>query len=246
MEIADHIDALDEQGHALAAAAKEAGLEAKVPTCPRWRVRTLLGHIGGVHRWAATHVREGKAAAADGPLARPPRDGVLDWFVEGHVALVAVLRAAPADLDTWHFLAAPSPLAFWARRQAHETAIHRADAEAARGEVPIFSTEFACDGIDELLVGFLSRRRGKLVVDPPRSLLVAPTDSPLRWHMTILADRREVGTGMPAAPADCTLAGSASDLYLGLWNRPPRRPLDVNGDVGVVELWRRKAHIRWS
>lgn len=246
MEIADHIDALDEQGHALAGAAKEAGLDAKVPTCPRWRVRTLLGHIGGVHRWAATYVRDGQAAGPDGRLARPPRNGLLDWFVEGHAALVEALRAARPDLETWHFLAAPSPLAFWARRQGHETAIHRADAQAARAEVPVFSTEFACDGIDELLVGFLSRRRGKLVADPPRSLLVAPTDSPLRWHITILPDRRDVGTGTPAAPADCTVAGSASDLYLALWNRPPRVPIDVQGDAGVVDLWRRKAHIRWS
>src|SRR6204780_1534249 len=55
------------------------------------------------------------------------------------------------------FLDAPSPLAFWARRQAHEPAIHRADAESAAGDVTPFPAVFAADGIDELLVCFASR-----------------------------------------------------------------------------------------
>ena len=42
----------------------------------------------------------------------------------------------------------------WARRQAHETAIHRYDAESASGDVNGFDLDFAVDGIDEILVGF--------------------------------------------------------------------------------------------
>lgn len=42
-----------------------------------------------------------------------------------------VHRWAAGYVDCWTFLDAPSPLAFWARRQAHETAIHRADAQLA-------------------------------------------------------------------------------------------------------------------
>ena len=43
------------------------------------------------------------------------------------------LRSAPADLDCFTFLPAESARHFWARRQAHETAIHRVDAENAAG-----------------------------------------------------------------------------------------------------------------
>ena len=46
-----------------------------------------------------------------------PDDGELvDWYVAGHSALVEALATAPTDLQCWSFLAAPSPLAFWARR----------------------------------------------------------------------------------------------------------------------------------
>jgi uncharacterized protein (TIGR03083 family) len=247
MDTSTHIDALEEHGRALAVAADKAGLDADVPSCPAWTVRSLLGHVGKVHRWAATFVREGRAATADGThprLATAPADRLLDWYVEGHAALVAALRGAPPDLDCWTFLPAPSPRAFWARRQAHETAIHRADAEGAVGTVPDYPADLADDGLDELIGGFMGRRGGKLFADPARSLLVAPTDSGSRWHVTIGPDGRQIGTdGDP--PADCTVRGRAADLYLLLWNREPARPPEVSGDPAVLELWHELARITW-
>src|SRR5260370_27003394 len=74
----------------------------------------------------------------DEVLTRGPADDVLlDWFRDGHASLVRALAAADPDLKCWTFMAAPSPLVFWARRQSHETAIHRVDtqqAAAAAGE----------------------------------------------------------------------------------------------------------------
>ena len=55
----------------------------------------------------------------------------------------------------------PAPREFWARRQAHETTIHRADAVAAglgrrpRSAELDLDPAFAVDGLDELLTGFL-------------------------------------------------------------------------------------------
>ena len=65
--------------------------------------------------------------------------------------LVVVLHDMPT------FLPAPSPLAMWARRQAHETAIHRYDAQHATGTSAGFDPAFASDGIDELVSGFAPR-----------------------------------------------------------------------------------------
>jgi uncharacterized protein (TIGR03083 family) len=243
MRIAEHIAELDRQGQALAAAAGRAGLDAAVPPCPGWRVRALLDHTGGVHHWAAAHVREG-ASCNQQDLVPAPATGVLEWYVAEHAALVTALREAPADIDSWTFLPAPSPLAFWARRQAHEAAIHRADAEAAAGTRPTYPTEFAADGIDELVTGFVARRRGRLVSDPPRTLLIAPTDSPLRWHVTIRPDGRRISK--EAAPADCTVAGSASELYQLLWNRGSRERVEVDGDPAALDLWRDLAHVTWD
>lgn len=63
---------------------------------------------------------------------------------EGLAALVASLRAAADDLAVFTFLPSPTPRYFWARRQAHETAIDRADAQAAAGgDVTAFNPDFA-------------------------------------------------------------------------------------------------------
>src|SRR4029450_13488361 len=67
-------------------------------------------------------------------FADPPGDDALvGWFRAGHATLVDALSAADPALDCWTFLPAPSPLGFWARRQAHETAIHRVDAQGPAG-----------------------------------------------------------------------------------------------------------------
>src|SRR5205823_7707613 len=121
--------------------------------------------------------------------AWPPADELVEWFLAGHQALVDALEAAPADLQCWSFFAAPSPLAFWARRQAHETGIHRVDAERSvvGGEVTPFPADFASDGVDEVLTCFITRGRGKLVADPPQVVAVRPTDPDVgpAWPITI-------------------------------------------------------------
>jgi uncharacterized protein (TIGR03083 family) len=245
VEIREHIDQLELQGKALAAAAARAGFEADVPTCPGWKVRNLIEHTGKVHRWAATYVRDGRAAfGGQAPkMEKPPAEGTLDWFVGGHAALVAALRAASPDLDAWSFLPAPSPLAFWARRQAHETAIHRADGDSACGTAPTYDPAFAADGIAELLGGFYARKGGTLTADPPRSLLVRPRDAGPVWHVRINQTGREIGND-PDVPADCTLRGAASDLYLLLWNRRPVGPVEVTGDEEVMRIWRERAQVK--
>ena len=138
MEISEHIDALRGQGDLLADAAERADLDAAVPPCPPWLVKDLLRHTGYVHRWAARHVTECPAQVLAGPPeAEILRGGAADpellaWFRAGHAALAEALSTADPGLECATFMAAPSPLAFWARRQAHETAIHRADAEIGR------------------------------------------------------------------------------------------------------------------
>jgi len=159
----EHIAALDADGTLLAAAAELAGLDAPIPGCPLWKMRELLRHTGYVHRWAAGYVTHGYEEevdrySEDELLRAGPGDAeLLGWFRDGHAGLVRSLRSADPGLSCWSFLDAPSPLAFWARRQAHETAIHRADAESAAGDVTPFPAVFAADGIDELLVCFASR-----------------------------------------------------------------------------------------
>lgn len=249
MEISEHVDALRTHGTALAEAAAPLSLDTRVPTCPDWTVRDLLGHIGRTHRWAASFVTTGRTdpPIGDSELAPVPTDDeLLDWYCEGHAALVSGLESAPFDLDCWSFLPAPSPLAFWARRQAHETAIHRADADSAGGSLPAFPVPFAIDGIDELLLGFFARKRGRLVADPPVTIGVRVLDGGPNdcWTITVTPEGRHVGRG--GAHGDCVLAGRSSDLYLALWNRRDLDGITVTGDASAFDVWREKARITWS
>jgi len=165
MEITEHVDMLRRQGEWLADAAERAGLHAAVPPCLPWQVRDLLRHTGYIHRWAARHITERPGTILDGPPEEEILCGgatdpqLLTWFRDGHAALVKTLATADPALECATFMAAPSALAFWARRQAHETTIHRADAESASGATPEYPAEFAADGIDELIMGFGRRRK---------------------------------------------------------------------------------------
>jgi uncharacterized protein (TIGR03083 family) len=256
MEIGRHIDALERAGLDFVDAAEKAGFDAPVPTCPEWTVRELVQHVGYVHRWAASYVRGGRTAVltdeeeaeAVGPM--PPDTELVDWFQGGHVALVDLLRAAPESLACWHFLPADSPLAFWARRQAHETVVHRADLQGAAGDIAGVEADLGIDGIDELLMGFYAARRGRLRCDTPCSLAVHVTDGarcdgPRTWMVRMSQTGATITRGAPET-TDCTLRGPASELYLALWNRRATTDLDVHGDASVLDVWRTKATIRWT
>ncbi|MFF2382389.1 maleylpyruvate isomerase family mycothiol-dependent enzyme [Streptomyces sp. NPDC058108] len=259
MDVAEFVEALDLEGRSLAAAAAEAGPDAVVATCPDWQVRDLLRHTGMVHRWARTFVTEGHSAyRQDGGL--PTLDGaeLLAWFRDGHRRLVASLASAPRDVECWSFLPAPSPLAFWARRQAHETAVHRFDAQSALDGTPgTVSADFAVDGIDELLRGFHGRSRSKVRTRTPRVLRVRATDADATWTVRLSPEppvsEREPARGPQRHDSegnaddvrvDCEVSGPAERLYLALWNRVPFPT--VTGDESLTTLWRETSGITWS
>lgn len=247
MEITDFVKALEREGQLLAELAEQAGPDTLVPTCPGWRVADLLRHTGSVHRWAAAFVGEGRLEPV--PFPEPPEltgGELLAWFREGHADLVRTLAEAPADVQCWTFLptAAPSPLAFWARRQAHETTVHRMDAEAALGVVfsPL-APEFAEDGVDELLTGFHARPRSRVRTPEPRVLRVRAADTGAVWTVHLSPEPPRTVLGATDDPVDCELQGEAAWLYAALWNRLPLAGPGVTGDRALARLWSETAGI---
>lgn len=242
MDIAAHIDALEHEGAELANAAAAAALGDPVPGCPDWTVRDLVRHVGYVHRWSSAIVAghldgaDGDGDAAVGPL--PDDESLQDWYVEGHRALVGVLRNAPVDVACFTFLPAPSPLAFWARRQALETAVHRADVAGAAGRTVEFSDELAHDGIDETLRGFGARPRAF----EPGSIWLQPGDGP-SWRIELHEEGLTAANDATSEGCDVTVSGTASQVYLWLWNRPAT--VEITGDPAVAERWKR-VRVRWS
>jgi uncharacterized protein (TIGR03083 family) len=208
----------------------------------KWNVRNLVTHVGGIHRWAADIVTTGATGFgtdAGRAVGKGPGDTeLIDWFLAGHAALVDALRRAPDDLKCATFLPAGSPRAFWARRQAHETAIHRADADAAAGERTLFDAAFAQDGMAEMLLGFARRKSN--AVDSETTISLRASDGP-SWLITLGGERIEAGENDAAGQA--TISGTSSDLYLWLWNRPSDAALA--GDPKVAALWR-KVRVRWG
>jgi uncharacterized protein (TIGR03083 family) len=251
VEPADYIAALETQGNLLASIAERAPLTAAIPTCPGWRLRDLLRHLGGVHRWAGSHIRDQRNSLLEvGHFGAfigtwPPDDELPGWYRGELILLVESLRAAPADLNCATFLKSVSPLVHWTRRQAHEVTIHRADAESITGELTPVSADFGADGIDELLSAFVPRRFMKLRSPEPVTMTVAPTDSPRSWRLTISHDPVLTVENDPQS-SDCTVTGSASDLYFDLWNRGQGGSVAVSGNPNVRGLFRDKIQIKWA
>jgi uncharacterized protein (TIGR03083 family) len=247
MQTREWIAAVGGQGERLAAAAERAGLSAPVPTCPDWVVRDLLLHTGAVHRWAATCVADAPAEPADlGEVEKTAGalgdDALVGWFRAGLTELVDVLTAAPEDLDCWTFMrTAPTGSQFWARRQAHETAIHSVDAEAAAGFASPIASALAADGVDELLCGFLPRNR-RLHADEPVSVLVSATDTGHHWLVHYGPERPTAARVSAPVDADATIAGTAAELYLALWNRQPLHGL--TSDEALADRWAGTVRVR--
>jgi len=249
MQVAEHVAILEREGELLAVAAERTSLEATVPTCPDWTLRDLVRHISGIHRWAAAHVSRSRSGRWD-PFVElegqwPSDSELVAWFRDGHADLVRSLRSAPSDLQCFSFLPAPSPLAFWARRQAHETGIHRVDAESAGGPITPFGPDQAVDGIDELLFAFMARPGQQLKSSTPRSLLLQATDTPNTWLVRVGPDEPRVSRE-PTRDVDCQVAASASDLFQLVWNRRSLDGLDATGDASLLDLWRESVHVRWG
>jgi uncharacterized protein (TIGR03083 family) len=247
---ADHVAAIQEHANGLGAAAQAAGLDAMTTTCPGWAVRDLVSHIGGVHRWAAGNIAKGRVSEdeAEQMFIAPPDPALLSWYADGYAALLTTLAEADRDVECFTFLPEiTSPLEFWARRQAHETAIHRVDAESAVGATPGFDVGFAVDGLDELINGFVRRKGGRLRSDPTVTIAVAPSDAPAAWWIQVGPEGRSITTTTgEVPPADLTLRGPAERLYLLLWNRAGRDHVDVIGRDALLDLWREGVQVRWS
>ncbi len=247
---ATYLERLRAEGQLLADSADALDLDAEIPTCPEWCVRDLLQHLGGIHRWATTIVGGALSEPVDQPLEEvaggwPDDAHLVGWFRDGHRALLQTLAGADPDLQCWSFLPAPSPLAFWARRQTHETAIHRVDIQSAAGPIRPIESAQAADGVDEFLTGFAARRRPWPWAEP-RRLELRAVDAARTWRVQIGPERVAVLEPTDDWKRECTVEGTASDLLQLLWNRLPARALAITGDQELLVSWRDLVLVRWT
>ena len=128
MEPSEYLNAIQTQGRALLAAVDRAP-DARVEHCPDWDSTGLADHMRNVWGFMAAQV---SAASPDRP-ARPDPD---DASTVGQTldALLALLTGADPTAPAWNWCPEEGRTVAWiGRRMAHETAIHRWDAENAAG-----------------------------------------------------------------------------------------------------------------
>jgi uncharacterized protein (TIGR03083 family) len=203
---------------AVSACLDDGPLSAPVAGCPGWDLRQLVVHLGRTHRWATAALRSTEQPAY------PPRpdDGRLaPWFAEGGAALVRALRSVDPARPCWSFSPGTGTAAFWVRRQAHETAVHRWDAQHALGRADPLDACLAADGLDEVARVFYPRQ------------VATGRREPLGTAVTLRPDDAGepvvLGEGTPVAD----VSGPAEDLLLALWRRRPGDDLVRDGTLRV-------------
>jgi uncharacterized protein (TIGR03083 family) len=205
----------------------------RVPTCPDWLLRDLVGHIGQAPRWAAGIVRSGAPAPVPDPRdADPgPPSAWTGWLLAGADELVDAVAEAGADTPVWTPLG-PRPARWWLHRLLADLVVHTADAALTAGVPYQVTTALAadtiCDGLELLatpaLATFPGSREGTIALRPSTG------DG---WLVTRAAGGHAWRHG--AGAADVTLSGSTQDLLLVLTHRLPLDRVTVAGDRALVE-----------
>ena len=233
----DHLAAIASDGAALADAAAS-GLERPVPSCPDWDMAKLVLHVGLVHSWAGECVRRRTPEGVDrATLPRAP-DGParIPWLRASTTSLVEALEAANDDDPAGTWRGGTATASFWRRRMAHETAVHRWDAQAALGRPDPIDAELAADGIAEVLELLLPLSVPSPSNDPALGTLhLHCTDITGEWLLSVKDGRLEVTPGH--AKADAALRGDASELFLTCWGRRSGAGPEVLGNQAVAEGW---------
>jgi uncharacterized protein (TIGR03083 family) len=242
MDYRAHCAALAHEGHALGAAARAAGVDASVPSCPAWHIADLVGHVGRLHRWVAAIVESGGDDRPDHwSAAEPPPVAVrIDWFEAGVDLVTDALRRVDPMRRAWSWTD-DHTAGFWARRQANETAVHRWDAQLAADATEPIDHELAVDGIDEFFDLLPFWRHESTLHGGGASIHLHCTDGDGEWLVRLAADG--VSVTREHAKGDVALRAPASELLLFLYGRADPRDAEVFGDASLLQRWQQL--VRW-
>jgi uncharacterized protein (TIGR03083 family) len=215
-------------------------LTRRVPSCPDWDVAELVRHTSAVYLHKVMGM-EGGAEPDEWPPPGINEEEPIALFDRAYAALGAQFdRRDPADATgTWYD--PDQTVGFWIRRMAQETVIHRVDAELALGEpIAPIPDDLAVDGIDEVLVTFLSFASVKWASEFPgldrtdgRSVRVEAGTA--AWNVRLTPEGIVVGE---ANGADAGITGTPHEVLLWLWRRTDEDAVSTSGDVSLVSQLR--------
>lgn len=238
----------------LASRIEGADLTVPVRSCPGWNVGQLLRHLGGGQRWAAEMVRTRATEALPDahfrdltPYADEDPAVVGPWLTESAAELAEALRGAGPEARVWTPPVPQETAAFYARRFAHETALHRADATLALGAEFTLDQEVALDAVDEwmelgsLPFHFEVHPWMRELLGPGRTLHLHATDTaPEAMAEWVVDLTGEVITWRRAhEKAAVAVRGPLTELLLLVYKRRPAHggETEVLGDAKLLDFW---------
>src|SRR6266702_6070343 len=234
-----YLELLAADGERLAEAA-DGRLDLPVPTCPGWDVAEVVRHTGSVYHHKIACMELGRKPEEDEWAHVPPEGAdLVGWYREALASILGVLGSRDPASSAYTWYPPEQNVAFWQRRMAQESVIHRVDAETASGQVTAVETDLALDGVDEVLDVFLRYgfSSNDVAADPDldvtrhmdRTVLVR-TGS-YAWHVAVASGAPEqIVLGREPAPAQATVSAEPSELLLWLWGRRPDLAVTIHGD----------------
>ena len=234
------LDVLAAEGGLLAEVVHGASAEAPVPTCPGLTVGETARHVGSVYRMVQSWLLEGRRPER---WQRDPRPGqsALDYFRDGHQALLELLSAHDPEEQASTWWPADRTYGFWSRRVAHETTIHRIDVQSAAGAEPTeVDEDVAVDGVDEALALWFGQKLQMLGLSGTKAGSVGVRTANHHWIARAGPSETTAWrcSEQDAERADATVTASPMMVYLWLWGRSSLASVMVSGQHDAAgQLW---------
>jgi uncharacterized protein (TIGR03083 family) len=242
LEYPTYLDHIRTESARFRAALADCDPAAKVPTCPDWDAADLLWHLAGVQLFWAKVIRHRPASPDDPAIGsedaaeRPASYAeLLDAFDDYSHALATELERADPEAEAWHW-SGDLRVGTSYRRQAHEAAIHRIDAELTAGlAVTPLDAALADDGVAEALgVMYGGAPEWGSFTGSGETIGVHLSDTGTRLLVelgafsgtdpdsgTTYADEDDIALVDDGADPLATITGTAADLDTWLWKRDP-------------------------
>jgi uncharacterized protein (TIGR03083 family) len=228
------VTAIRREGEGLLTAAG-LGIDVPVPTCGDWILEDLVRHVWQVYANVTLYVST-RATSRPEKLPEMPEGDPVELLRDQLNQLVTALRECEWDTPIWTWVFdQPEGAIFWARRMAHESAVHRFDAQNAHGIRQPIDAELAADGIDELLNIIVPRVYGRDHVTGPVGTVALRSLDGNQWLLELepTGVRRVELIESPQV----TVAGTDSALLLAAVGRVPWTSLDISGDPTLLDKW---------
>ncbi len=220
-------------------AAARGNLDARVPTCPEWTVTDLAHHLANVYQHKTWVLELGafpdESDFTDARDARAGRDPL--ERVEIHAQELQAMLTERADDDVAAtFMPSQQEVAFWFRRMALETLVHRTDAELAKGELGSMDDALSDDGVDEML--WMLSEFGEAAESGWHGQHVALRSPRHSWTVTLDPSGPQITAGA-LDQLDATISAPSGDLLLFTAGRSVR-PVTIGGDTASADELRRQ------